>query len=238
MYFGILFLSTCHNHNELIASKLQACLDGQTTRLIINLPPRNLKSHAATVCFPAYVLGHKPSAQIICASYGQQLADKHSLDCRTLMGSKWYRGVFGVRLSPRKQSVQEFLTTANGSRLATSVGGVLTGRGADVIIIDDPLKPDEAVSQTQRQACNDWYDHTLYSRLNDKRTGCIIIIMQRLHEDDLVGHVIGHESWEVVSLPAIAQQHERHEYQTPYGWMRFERKEGEALHPTREPVEA
>src|SRR5271169_2102509 len=100
MYFGILFLSTCHNHKELIASKLQACLDGQIKRLIINLPPRNLKSHAATICFPAYVLGHKPSAQIICVSYGQQLADKHSLDCRTLMNSEWYRGVFGVRLSP------------------------------------------------------------------------------------------------------------------------------------------
>ncbi|MGA9496904.1 MAG: hypothetical protein WBV41_13680, partial [Terriglobales bacterium] len=75
------------------------------------------------------------------------------------MNSAYYRGVFGVRLSPRKQSVQEFLTTANGCRLATSVGGVLTGRGADFIIIDDPLKPDEAVSRTQRQAVNDWYDH-------------------------------------------------------------------------------
>src|SRR5271169_1850389 len=237
MYFGILFLSTCHNHKELIASKLQACLDGQTTRLIINLPPRNLKSHAATVCFPAYVLGHKPSAQIICASYGQQLADKHSLDCRTLMNSEFYRGVFGVRLSPRKQSVQEFLTTANGSRLATSVGGVLTGRGADIIIIDDPLKPDEAVSQTQRQACNDWYDHTLYTRLNDKRAGCIIIIMQRLHEDDLVGHVIDQEQWERVRLPAIAEEDETHQIVSLGRTRTVRRRAGEALHPEREPLE-
>lgn len=82
------------------------------------------------------------------------------------------------------------MTTEKGTRLATSVGGVLTGRGADFIIIDDPLKPDEALSEVQRRNVNDWYDHTLISRLNDKRTGCIILIMQRLHEDDLVGHVL------------------------------------------------
>jgi len=227
-----------HNwHIELIASKLQSCLDGQIRRLIINLPPRNLKSHEATICFPAYVLGHKPSAQIICVSYGQQLADKHSLDCRTLASSEFYRGLFPARLSPLKQSMQEFMTTANGSRLATSVGGVLTGRGADFIIIDDPLKPDEAVSQTQRQAVNDWYDHTLCSRLNDKRTGCIIIIMQRLHEDDLVGHVLEQEQWELVRLPAIAEEDETHQFMS-FGRPRTVRRQaGEALHPEREPLE-
>ena len=227
-----------HNrHNELIASKLQACLDGQITRLIINVPPRSLKSHAASICFPAFVLGHVPSAQVICASYGQDLANKLALDCRTLMGSEWYRGLFPVQLSPRKQSVQEFLTTTNGFRLATSVGGVLTGRGADFIIIDDPLKPDEAVSQTQRQAVNDWYDHTLYSRLNNKRKGCIIIIMQRLHEDDLVGHVLEQESWEHVRLPAIAEEEETHIIESPFCTRTVHRHIGEPLHPDREPLE-
>jgi hypothetical protein len=95
-----------------------------------------------------------------------------------------------TRLSAQRQAVQEFVTTQKGFRLATSVGGVLTGRGADFIIIDDPLKPDEALSDTQRASVNQWYDNTLYSRLNNKGTGCIIIIMQRLHEDDLVGHVL------------------------------------------------
>ncbi|MFY9842932.1 MAG: phage terminase large subunit [Terriglobales bacterium] len=153
------------------------------------------------------------------------------------MNSAYYRGVFGVRLSPRKQSVQEFLTTANGCRLATSVGGVLTGRGADFIIIDDPLKPDEAVSRTQRQAVNDWYDHTLYTRLNDKRTGCIIIIMQRLHEDDLVGHVMEQEQWEQVRLPAIAEEDETHEIESLGRTRTVRRRAGEALHPEREPLE-
>lgn len=228
-----------HNwHNELIASKLQACLDGKIPRLIVNQPPRSLKSHNASICFPAYVLGHRPSAQIICASYGQQLADKHSLDCRTLMNSEWYRGLFPTQLSSRKQSVQEFLTTANGFRLATSVGGVLTGRGADFIIIDDPLKPDEAVSETRRQAVNDWFDHTLYSRLNNKCTGCIIIVMQRLHEDDLVGHVMGQEQWELLRLPAIAEEDETHQIVSLGGTRIVRRRAGEALHPEREPLEA
>src|SRR5438270_592991 len=111
----------------------------------------------------------------------------------------------------------EFDTTAQGCRLATSVGGVLTGRGADFIIIDDPLKPEEALSDSQRKAVNDWYDHTLFSRLNDKRTGCIILIMQRLHEDDLVGHVMSQGGWTVLRFPAIADEDEFHEFQTAFG---------------------
>lgn len=223
-------------HNQLVTSKLEACLRGKITRLIVNVPPRSLKSHAAAVSFPAFVLGHDPSAQIICASYGQDLANKHSLDCRTVMNSPIYAQLFQTRLAPQKQSVQEFLTTQNGFRLATSVGGVLTGRGADFIIIDDPLKPDEALSDTQRRAVNDWYDHTLYSRLNDKRTGCIVIIMQRLHEDDLVGHVQEQENWELVRLPAIAEEDETHVIQSPYRTLSVRRRVGEALHPEREPV--
>jgi phage terminase large subunit-like protein len=110
-------------------------------------------------------------------------------------------------------------------------------RGADFIIIDDPLKPDEALSDTQREAVNDWFDHTLYSRLNDKRTGRIILIMQRLHEDDLVGHVLGLEPWKVIRFPAIAEEDETHVIETPYGTRRFQRRAGEALHPEREPLE-
>jgi predicted phage terminase large subunit-like protein len=223
-------------HNELIASKLEACRRGEITRLIINLPPRSLKSHSAAVAFPAFVLGHNPSAQIICASYGQELANKHSMDCRTIIASKWYRSLFPTRLAPQKQSAQEFVTTQNGFRMATSVGGVLTGRGADLIIIDDPLKPDEALSETQRTAVNEWFDHTLYSRLNDKRTGCIIIIMQRLHEDDLVGHVLEQEEWDVVKLPAIAEEYETHVITSPYSSRTIRRRVGEALHPEREPL--
>src|ERR1700751_1635808 len=142
-----------------------------------------------------------------------------------------------TRLAPHRQAVQEFITTCQGYGLATSTGGVLTGRGADIILIDDPLKPDEALSEAQRQACNQWFVHTLYSRLNDKRHGAIVIIMQRLHEDDLVGRVLAQEQWQVLSFPAIAEVDEVHEIETILGPRRFTRRQGGALPPDGEPLE-
>src|SRR5215467_1975878 len=153
------------------------------------------------------------------------------------MMSPWYRQLFPTRLAPHRQAVQEFITTRQGYRLATSTGGVLTGRGADIILIDDPLKPEEALSEAQRKAANEWYNSTLYSRLNDKRRGAIVIIMQRLHEDDLVGHVLAQEPWEVLSFPAIAEADEVHRIETIWGSECFRRRQGEALHPDREPIE-
>lgn len=170
---------------------------------------------------------------MICASYGQDLADKLARDCRTLMGSSWYQELFPTRLSGRT-SVSDFTTTQQGGRMSTSVGGVLTGRGADLILIDDPLKPDDALSESQRTAVNDWYQNTLLSRLNDKETGCIIIIMQRLHQDDLVGHVLEREHWEVLSFPAIAEEDMVHQIESPLGNRLFIRRPGDILHPERE----
>src|ERR1700747_1280185 len=224
-------------HIEVIAAKLAAVREGKIRRLIITLPPRHLKSLMASIAFPAWCRGHDPSAQILCVSYAQDLADKLARDCRSIMMSPWYRRIFPTRLAPPRQAVQEFITTRQGYRLATSTGGVLTGRGADIILIDDPLKPEEALSDAQRKAANQWYDHTLYSRLNDKRHGAIVIIMQRLHEDDLVGHVLAQEGWEVLSFPAIADADELHRIETIWGAQCFRRRHGEALHPDREPLE-
>ena len=224
-------------HLDAIAAALEDCVRGKITRLIINLPPRSLKSLSLNA-FVAFLLGQDPSAQIIYASYNQDLADKHAWDCRTIMISRFYRDLFPrTRLSPHRQSVQEFMTTMQGCRLSTSVGGALTGRGADYLIVDDPLKADDALSDARRRSVNDWFDNTFYSRLNDKKTGRIIIIMQRLHEDDLVGHVHKLEPWTVIRFPAIAEQDETHEIQTPYGPRRFQRRAGEPLHPEREPLE-
>jgi hypothetical protein len=153
------------------------------------------------------------------------------------MTSPWYRQIFPTRLAQHRLAVQEFITTREGYRLATSTGGVLTGRGADIILIDDPLKPEEALSEAQGNGTNEWFVHTLYSRLNDKRHGVIIIIMQRLHEDDLVGHVLAQEPWEVLSFPAIAEADEVHRIETIWGPRCFRRRQGEALHPDREPLE-
>ena len=223
---------------EVIGACLEDCRAGRLRRLIINLPPRSLKSHMASVAFPAFLLGHNPAAQIICASYAQDLADKLAGDSRALMTADFYKNVFpATRLASRRAAVSDFATTERGSRLSTSVGGVLTGRGADFIIIDDPLKPDEALSATQRKTTNDWFDHTVVSRLNDKRTGCIIVIMQRLHEDDLVGHLLQQGDWRLLKFPAIAEENESYTVHTLYGERTFTRREGEALHPEREPLE-
>jgi predicted phage terminase large subunit-like protein len=224
-------------HVEAMAAKLAAVRTGTTKRLIINVPPRHLKSLAASVALPAWLLGHNPTARIICVSYAQDLADKHARDCRRIMTGGWYRAVFATRLSPDRQAVGEFVTTAQGYRLSTSVGGVLTGRGADVIIIDDPLKPEEALSKVQREAVNEWFDHTLLSRLDDKRTSAVVLIMQRLHEDDLVGHVLAHEPWETLVLSAIAERDEEHCFDTFFSRRSCRRRAGEALHPAREPLE-
>jgi len=228
-----------HNwHIDVIAAFLEQCRTGMSRRLIINVPPRSLKSHMTSISFVAWLLGHNPAAQVICASYAQDLADKLATDCRSLMVTEWYQDLFpATGLAMRRQTVRDFMTTEKGFRLATSVGGVLTGRGADFIIMDDPLKPDEALSETQRRAVNDWYDHTLVSRLNDKRNGCIILIMQRLHEDDLVGHVLRQDDWQLLKFPAIAEEDESYLIQTPYGLKTFGRRQGEALHPEREPLE-
>ena len=224
-------------HIELIAQALEDCMSGKIKRLIINVPPRSLKSHCVSVAFVAWLLGHRPSSQIICASYSQDLADKHSRDCRQLMEGDPYQSAFDTRLSSKKAAVNEFMTTDGGTRIATSVGGPMTGRGAEFIIIDDPLKPDEALSDARRKSTNEWFDSTVQSRLNDKQSGCIILIMQRLHEDDLVGHVMGQDDWTVLSFPAIAEADEEHFVPDLLSNVRkVIRKEGEALHPEREPL--
>ena len=172
-------------------------------------------------------------------SYGEALAAKLSRDCRALMTAPFYKSLFATRLSPARNAMEEFETTAHGFRVATSVGGVLTGRGADAILIDDPLKPEEALSRAARARANDWFDNTLYSRLNDKRSGAIVIIMQRLHEDDLVGHVLAQEAWEVVSFPAHRGAGRAHSsIDTLSGEAVATRRAGEALHPARESLEA
>ena len=127
---------------EIMAAKLSACLTGNgPKRLIINLPPRSLKSIMVSVAAVAWIMGADPTKQIICASYGQDLADKHARDTRNIITNSFYRNLFPrTALSPQKSSVNDFMTTQQGFRMATSVGGVLTGRGADIIVIDDPFR--------------------------------------------------------------------------------------------------
>ena len=224
-------------HIEVIAAGLEDCRLGRSRRLIINVPPRSLKTLIASVAYPAALLGHNPSARIIAVSYGADLAEKNARDCRQIMNSQFFRELFPeCRLSDR-QAVHEFETTAGGLRFSTSVGGPLTGRGADYIILDDTLKPDQALSDRERINVNTWFSNTVRSRLNDQRHGVIINIMQRLHMNDLVGHVLPLDKWTVIRLPAIAEGHELYVVDTPHGRRTFRRAPGEVLHPVRQPLE-
>ena len=228
-----------HNwHVDLIAFKLMEVAEGKIKRLIINIPPRNLKSICASVAFPAWLLGHFPSKKVICASYAHDLATKHALDCRQVMQSPWYQEIFpNTRISQTRSAVNDFKTTSNGGRMAVSTGGGITGRGADILIIDDPLKPDEATSDVVRKSVNDWFDGTAYTRLDSKKDGAIIIIMQRLHLDDLVGYVMEKGGWEIVNLPAIAEEETQHTFNTLFETRTVTREIGTALHAQRESLE-
>jgi predicted phage terminase large subunit-like protein len=220
-------------HIEAIAWRLMQCLTGKIKRLIITLPPRSLKSICASVAFAAYALGQDPSRRIICASYSEKLASKHALDCRAVMESSWYRRIFpATRISREKNTELNFVTNRHGYRYSTSVGGTLTGRGGNIVIIDDPIKPEDAMSTATRSAVNEWFDRTLYSRLDDKRRDVIILVMQRLHLEDLAGYLLQKERWVHLSLPAIAEVEQRIEIGPNQTQLRAV---GDVLHEAREP---
>lgn len=222
-------------HIQKLCGEVDRIRSEPNVRLAIALPPRSLKSMIVSVALPAWLLGHDPRREIVCVSYGQELADKLSADCRRIMLTPWYRRLFPATALDR-QTISHLATTEGGKRYATSVGGTLTGMGADVIIVDDPMKPDQALSDAERGRANDWARHTLFTRINDKKDDRIVIVMQRLHEDDMIGHVMEFADFELLAFPAIAQDDEAHVIRTPLGTLHHKRKAGEALHPDREPI--
>jgi predicted phage terminase large subunit-like protein len=221
-------------HILAIAHQLGRIRRGEITRLIINMPPRHLKSLTVSVAFPAYLLGLEPWRRILAMSYGGELSSKHASDFRSIVESPWYRRAF-AEMQILRSLEDEVLTTARGFRRSTSVYGTLTGLGGDMFIIDDPQKPVDAQSDTQRNRLNQWVSNTLMSRLDSKQTGVIIVVMQRVHLNDLSGYLMESGGWEVLSLPAIAEQDET----IAIGEGRYHRRAaGEALHPALEPLES
>jgi predicted phage terminase large subunit-like protein len=213
-------------HLEAITYRLLRVMHGQCKRLIINLPPRSLKSHLGSISFPAFLLGKDPTSKIICVSYSQDLAVKHAADCKRLIESQFFQNLFPhVRLL--KSTENELATDQGGFRLATSVGGTITGRGGNLIIIDDPLNASDGYSKVQREAVNEWFFSTLISRLDHPNTDAIIVIKQRLHEDDLVGRIRQKGDWDILALSAIAP----HDEEIPLSSRRtHRRKKDEVLH--------
>jgi predicted phage terminase large subunit-like protein len=218
---------------EAIAYHLELVRLGVIRRLIINAPPRHLKSLVTSVAFPAFVLGHDPTKRLIVASYSSDLAVKLANDCRVVMNSRRYKSIFpGLQISRMKNTETEISTTRGGFRLATSIDGSLAGRGGHILIIDDPLKPSDACSDAKRDHVNTWFKNTAYSRLDDKQKGAIVIVMHRLDDDDLCGFLLKDKhDWVVLNFPAIALKDE----QILIGDGRFHNRHiGDVLHPQRE----
>jgi hypothetical protein len=169
-------------HIDCVCHHLQMMFTGQSARrLVLNQPPRSLKSFITSVALPAWMLGQNPSSRIICASYSEDLANKFSRDCRALIDSPFYKRIFPrTRLNPKKATEGEFETTRRGYRFTTSVGGTLTGRGGDVLIIDDPIKANDANSALALEGAVDWFRNTALSRLDNPGESLIIVTMQRL----------------------------------------------------------
>ncbi len=214
-------------HHKLVFERLEALERGDIDRLIISLPPRHTKSLSASELFPSWFLGRNLERQVILSAYGSSLAQRFGGRVRNLLKTRAYKKIFGEILSDDTQSKSEFETKDGGSLSAVGVGGPITGKGADLLLIDDPVKSRaEAESHTYRQAIKDWYNSDAYTRLMPG--GKILLIGTRWHEDDLIGYLLRehkHENWEVLSLPAIAEDRDA-----------MERKPGEALWPERYPL--
>ena len=205
--------------------------DGKSPRLMLFMPPRHGKSTLASVAFPAWHLGKNPKHEFISCSYSGSLAMTFSRKVRQLFREPNYRNIFAKTLLDRtSQSVEAWLTTQGGGYVAAGVGGGITGKGANILVIDDPVKNrEDAESEFNRESVWNWYTSTAYTRLAPG--GGVLIILTRWHDDDLAGRLLtaakdGADQWEVVKYPAIAEKDEEF------------RKTGEALHPERYNLDA
>lgn len=194
-------------HHKQIAEALEAVERGELLRLMICMPPRHGKSELASRRFPAWFLGRNPDKQIIAASYNSDLAGDFGREVRNIVAEPEYKEVFSVRLASDSQAANRWHTDEKGMYVAAGVGTAVTGRGAHVLLIDDPFKDrEEADSEIRRRRVWDWYTSTAYTRL--MKNGAIVVINTRWHEDDLSGKLLeqqetGGDKWTVISLPAI-----------------------------------
>ena len=209
----------------------QDVIDKKSPRLMLFMPPRHGKSELASTQFPGWFLGRNPDKEVIATSYASTLALSFSRKVRELIRSPGYNTLFPkTKLVKDSQSTENWLTTEGGGYLAAGVGGPITGKGADALIIDDPVKNRaDAESATERQRVWDWYSSTAYTRLMPG--GGVLLILTRWHQDDLAGRLLyemqhGGDKWDIIVYPAIAVHKERY------------REEGEPLNPERYDLEA
>jgi predicted phage terminase large subunit-like protein len=226
-------------HIDAISEHLEGVALGHITRLAIMMPPRHMKSLSVNVAFPAWVWAQKkrspltgPGVAFLSASYAQSLSVRDNVKGRRLIESPWYKRGWGerFRLTSDQNTKIRFDNDQGGYRIASSVDGSSTGEGGDIVIIDDSISANNALSPTIRAGANEWFDNTMTTRLNDPKTGAYILVQQRLHEDDLIGHLLAQQrdDWTVLCLPA------RYEPDHPFVFLKDPRTEpGQLLWPAR-----
>ena len=224
-------------HIDAITHCLSRVRAGEVTRQIINIPPRHLKTLCVSIAYTAWVLGNDPTRRVLVVAYSDELARITARQFRQVVESPWYRQTF-PRFAIKTNRSDEVVTTLNGFFRTRSINGSVLGTGADLIVIDDPIKTKDVSSRVQRQKVNDLFDNSLYTRLDDKSRGAIVIVMQRLHAEDLVGHVLEQgQDWQVLAIPAI--EAEDRDYRTgPRERDVHHRRAGEPIQATRESLEA
>lgn len=224
-------------HLHAICEHLEAATRGEIRNLIINIPPRHMKSLICCVFWPTWVWATKPETRWLFSSYGESLSIRDSLKCRRVIQSNWYQRNWGevFKLTGDQNSKIRFENDKTGYRLATGVGGLGTGDGGDFIIADDPLKQADAHSPAERETVIDWWDNTMSTRGNNPESVVKVVIMQRLHEQDLSGHLldkmkIDGQHYEHLCLPA---EYEPTTKVTSLGWRDPRSEHGELLWPER-----
>jgi predicted phage terminase large subunit-like protein len=197
-------------------------------RCVVNLPPRHLKTFIGSVCQSAWLLARDPTQKILIVAYSEQLARDISYAVRRILQSRWYQKFFpATRLAEDRTRVADFATTEGGEVYAVSAEGSITGRGANVIIYDDPLNISEASNLELIEKGNERFDTVIMSRLNTPKTGRVIIIAHRLHPSDLSGHVLRSGGWDHIALPFIAPRDQDYDL----GGRIWRRKKGDLLRP-------
>ncbi|MBL4590374.1 MAG: hypothetical protein JKY96_00290 [Phycisphaerales bacterium] len=221
-----------YQHNwsiDLLGNALLKCYQGKTRRLIINMPPRSLKSTCTSIAFPAWILGVRPDTKIMCLTSQRNMLNEQHARCQELMSNPRYRSLFShVRFN---EKTNQIMTAHGGSRSGYLTSSCITGPAADMIIIDDPQSAMDTKDPTKCANLYAWCDRNIYQRLNNKHAGVVIVVTQRLSEEDLTGHLLKQDAWEVLSLPAIAIADEYLPKTLGGGLVRYK---GEALHPVRE----
>lgn len=227
-------------HIQAVCDHLEAVTRGQIRNLIINIPPRHTKSMTVSVLWPAWVWGpaNKPGTRWLFTSYSSDLSIRDSVKCRTVLLSQWYQRCWGTRfrLLGDLNVKERYHNNAGGMRVASSVGGMATGEGGDVLVIDDPHNIRDIHSYNRRAAVAEWYDTVMSSRMNDPKSGARVLIMQRCHAMDLVGHIkekMKNDGMHYEELVLPAEFEEKTRCVTSIGFSDPRKKEGELLWPAR-----